>query len=284
MDSSSMGGHNMHNWRGEMNHGSGGGKDAYQAWDTGKDWERGNWEKGEWNKRERIPKKYLIWSQLQVAQDRVHNLYSEMTDLVELEVATITDAEFTDAPLRLMHSAFSAILLFSLGFVLLSLLFIFKLPLLAILGIYFAYWSVTLLFPVHVVQETRKWVSGPRRTGRYYKGIQNAWRTATGTNLMLMVMFWVFTAYDFSRLQQKFYNYSSVGHRYVNAIDIPYIQLGMLYSVYVMAVFFVVYFAVSYWFKRRAVVKQRQNILKLKKTVMPTGDVTHDMLRNNNNF
>jgi len=263
-------------WRGEMRNGNS------KSWEQDK-WGKGDIEKGEYKpfeykRGERIPKKYLIWSQLQEAQDRVHNLYSEMTDYVELDVSTITDAEFGDAPLRMMHTAMNGMMLFFLGYIGVTLMILFGLPSEATLLSYFGYWILTLVFPLRVVRSTQKWVVGKRRTGRYYNVIKRIWASVTVSNLMLMLLFLATVYYNFAELQEKIDNYGGFAAKYVNRIEIAAIQESMLYGLYVTGLFYLFYFALSYWFLRKAKIKQRENKLKMEKHLMASGDVTHNIL------
>ncbi|PCI30912.1 MAG: hypothetical protein COB67_00210 [SAR324 cluster bacterium] len=248
-------------------------KDSFHHWD-----EKNKWEGGQ--KGERGPRsKYFIWTQLQEAQDRLHGLYSEMTDFLEFNVATITESEFRDAPIRLIWTATSAIFLFIMGYILVTGLLVMDIPFIVVTPIYFFYWSLTLVFPLYVIHDGRKWVSGKKRTGRYFKQISNTWKGVTVSNLLLLILFYLLSIFDFTELQYFLDEYGSIGSEYINELDISFLQYGMQVSLLFISSFYPLYFFLSWLMKRRSMKIQQENILKVREQLLPTGDVVGEMMR-----
>lgn len=267
-------GHNPHGMRSEMRHGSSNDTDPFKTYDEHNQWSRGG------SAAKKRPKKYLLWSQLQEMGDRLHFLYSEMTDRSAFDVATITQAEFDDTPLRFMQTVGWFVGLFVLGYVLAVAAVMFEAPYLFVGLLYLPYYFSTMIYPLYIIHRMRRYVVGKERTGKFYKGIKRVWNTGGVMIVMLMVLFYFVSVHDFSFVQDYLINYAGPGYVYVNAVEVWFIQISMLYTLYGAVGFYLVYLFLGALFKGHAKKMQRLYFLELEKNNRTTGEISGDIMRN----
>ena len=246
-------------------------KDAFHHWNK-----EGAWDK---NNSERETKKYPIWSQLQMLEDRLHNIYSEGTDFAATMMSTVTEAEFRMLPFRMMWSVGWYLMFFYMMWLWTIIGSFFELSPPILYGGVVAIAAPGILFPQYILQQARQWVSGELRTGRFYKHMSGAWSSANATIYLSAIVF-LLIPYGFSYefISEWAMNYEGKGEAFINTITTDSVTYSLRKASYIMAGFTGFLFLYTMSLKKKAKKLQIERTREMKEAFFGAGDIAEEML------